>query len=67
MVKVGLLNSEVCHLRCAIRGVPSRCVFKLYGEVSSVQNTTIIIGLNDGVYWQWTNYMFRPIAAIFKF
>ena len=26
-----------------------RCVFKLYGEVSSVKNTTINIWLNDGV------------------
>ena len=25
---------------------------KLYGEVSSVKNTTINIWLNDGVYWQ---------------
>ena len=37
-------NSEVCH---------PRCVFKLYGEVNSVKNTTINIWLNDGVYWQW--------------
>jgi len=36
-----LLNSEVCH---------PRCVFKLYGEVNSVKNTTINIWLNDGVY-----------------
>ena len=28
-------------------------VFKLYGEVNSVKNTTINICLNDGVYWQW--------------
>ena len=34
-------NSEVCH---------PRCVFKLYGEVNSVKNTTINIWLNDGVY-----------------
>ena len=34
-------NSEVCH---------PRCVFKLYGEVDSVKNTTINIWLNDGVY-----------------
>jgi len=27
-----------------------RCVFKLYGEVNSVKNTTINIWLNDGVY-----------------
>jgi len=27
-------NSEVCH---------PRCVFKLYGEVNSVKNTTIYI------------------------
>jgi len=33
--------SEVCH---------PRCVFKLYGEVNSVHNTTINIWLNDGVY-----------------
>jgi len=26
------------------------CVFKLYGEVNSVQNTTINVWLNDGVY-----------------
>ena len=35
-------DSEVCH---------PRCVFKLYGEVNSVKNTTINIWLNDGVYW----------------
>ena len=35
------LCSEVCH---------PRCVFKLYGEVNSVKNTTINIWLNDGVY-----------------
>jgi len=35
------LNSEMCH---------SRCVFKLYGEVNSVKNTTINMWLNDGVY-----------------
>jgi len=34
-------SSEVCH---------PRCVFKLYGEVNSVKNTTINIWLNDGVY-----------------
>jgi len=34
--------SEVCH---------PPCVFKLYGEVNSVKNTTINIWLNDGVYW----------------
>jgi len=34
-------NSEVCH-PC--------CVFKLYGEVNSVKNTTINIWLSDGVY-----------------
>ena len=39
----------------------------LYGEVNSVKNTTINIWLNDGVYWQWKNYMFRPTAAIFRF
>ena len=50
--------SEVCH---------SPCVFKLYGDVNSVKITTINIWLNDGVYWQWKNYMFRPIAAIFRF
>ena len=33
--------SELCH---------PRCVFKLYGEVSSAKNTTINIWLNDGVY-----------------
>jgi len=37
-------SSEVCH---------PRCVFKLYGEVNSVKNTTMNIWLNDGVYWQW--------------
>jgi hypothetical protein len=40
------------------------CVFKLYGEVNSVKNTTINIWL---IYWQWKNYMFRPIVAIFRF
>ena len=34
-------NSDVCH---------PRCVFKLYGEVSSVKNTTVHIWLYDGVY-----------------
>ena len=34
------LNSELCH---------PRCVFKLYGEVNLVKNTTINIWLNDGV------------------
>ena len=34
-------SSEVCH---------PLCVFKLYGEVNSVKNTTINIWLNDGVY-----------------
>jgi len=34
------VNSEVWH---------HRCVFKLYGEVNSVKNTTINIWLNDGV------------------
>jgi len=38
------LNSEVCH-PC--------CVFKLYGEVNSVKNTTINKWLNECVYWQW--------------
>jgi len=32
------VNSEVCHPHCG---------FKLYGEVNSVKNTTIIIWLND--------------------
>jgi len=41
-VFVGLpSSSEMCH-PC--------CVFKLYGEVNSVKNTTINIWLNDGVY-----------------
>jgi len=35
------INSEVCH---------PRCVFKLYGAVNSVKNTTINTWLNDGVY-----------------
>jgi len=26
-----------------------RCVFKLYGEVDSVKNTTVNVWLNDGV------------------
>ena len=33
--------SEVCH---------PRCVFNLYGAVSSVKSTTIHVWLNDGVY-----------------
>ena len=36
-----ILNSEVRH---------PFCVFKLYGEVNSVKNTTVNIWLNDGVY-----------------
>jgi len=42
-------------------------IYRLYGEVNSVKNTTINIWLNDGVYWHWKNYIFRPIAAIFRF
>jgi len=34
-------TSEVYH---------PRCVFKLYGEVNSVKNTTINIWLNYGIY-----------------
>jgi len=34
-------DSEVCH-PC--------CVFKLYGEINSVKNTTVNIWLNGGVY-----------------
>ena len=29
---------------------PPFCVFKLYGEVNAVKNTTINVWLNDGVY-----------------
>jgi len=36
-----IIAPEVCY---------PRCVFKLYGEVSLVKNTTIHIWLNDGVY-----------------
>jgi len=35
--------------------------------LNSVKNTTINIWLNDGVYLQWKNYMFRPVVAIFRF
>jgi len=38
---LSILDSEVCH---------PHCVFKPYGEVNSVKNTTINIWLNDGVY-----------------
>jgi len=38
-VILSIHNSEVCH---------PRCVFKLYGEVNSVKNTTINIWLNVG-------------------
>ena len=48
--------AEMCHPCCA---------FKLYGEVNSIKNTTTNVWLNDGAYYQWKNYMFRPIAAIF--
>ena len=34
-------NSEVCH---------PYFVFKLYGEVNTVKNTTTNVWLNDGVY-----------------
>jgi len=34
-------SSETCH---------PHCVFKLYGEVNSVKNTTINVWLNAGVY-----------------
>ena len=41
LIQILYNNSEVCH---------PRCVFKLYGDVNSVKNTTINIWLNDGVY-----------------
>jgi len=41
IVLYSIWYSEVCH---------PLCVFKLYGEVNSVKNTTINIWLNDGVY-----------------
>ena len=40
-----IMNFEDAILRCAIS-----VVFKLYGQVNSVKNTTINIWLNDGVY-----------------
>ena len=40
-IMLSLIMPEVCH---------PRCVFKLYGEVRSVKNTTIHVWLNDGVY-----------------
>jgi len=54
----GVHNSELCH---------PPCVFKLYGEVNSVKNTTINIWINDDYYYKWRNYMFRPIAVVFRF
>ena len=50
-------------LRCAI---PVVCLNYMV-RLNSVKNTNINIWLNDGVYWQWKNYMFRPIAAIIRF
>ena len=42
LYQINLRNSaEVCH---------PHWVFKLYGEVNSVKNTTINIWLNGGVY-----------------
>jgi len=41
-----IISTEACH---------PRCVFKLYGELNSVRNTTTNIWLNDGVYWKWKN------------
>ena len=55
MKMADVYNFEVCR---------PRCVFKPYGEANSVENTTMNIWLNDGVYWEWKNYMFRSIAAI---
>ena len=44
-------HSEVCHSEvCHSEVCHPRCVFKLYGEVNSVKNTTINVWLNDGVY-----------------
>jgi len=40
-IRYDLLNSEVCHPRCA---------FKLHGEVDSVKKHNYKIWLNDGVY-----------------
>ena len=37
----------------------------VHGEVNFRQNTTINIWLNDGVYYQWKNYMFRPKHVVF--
>ena len=39
--KDSIFYSDVCH---------PRCVFKLYGVVNSVKNTTVNIWLNYGVY-----------------
>ena len=41
--------------------------FIIYGEVNSFKKRNYETWLNDGVYWQGKNYMFRPIAAIFRF
>jgi len=48
-----------------VQRTESTCV--LYGEVNSIKNTTTDVWLNDGVYYQWKNHMFRPIAAVFRF
>ena len=69
------MRVKCCHvlyvlviLRCSYSEVfHPRCVFKLYGDVDSVQNTTTNIWQNDGVHQQYKNCMFRPIAAIFRF
>ena len=53
--KISFHYSEVCHLRCAIWGVPSevchpRCVFKLYGEVEWKRN---LMAHGDARYEKW--------------
>jgi len=40
-LKHAVSTSDVCH---------PRCVFKLYGEVNSVKNTTINTWLIDDIY-----------------
>jgi len=52
IVLYSIWYSEVCQ---------PRCVFKLYGEVNSVNSTTINVWLNDGVYLNITAWLMHII------
>ena len=44
----------------------SRCVWKTNSELNSVRKYNYSCMLDNGIYQQVNNYMFRPIAAIFR-